>query len=242
MRIALIPARGGSKSIANKNLRRVGGKTMIDRAISWADQKGRFDRIIVSTDIDCIDPYGKIEVHKRADNLCSDSASMIDVLMDAIGYANESSNPWWWILQPTFPFRNGADFVRLEKLEGGKYNSIISVTDVGAAHPARTYSIKNSSLYPLRHTNFENKQNLFPVFIRSGGYYLVKQAEFIRKQSFYMKPCAAYPMPTLRSVNVDGPLDLFAANAVAAAEARRPGLLDLDTDEAIADAILGMCE
>ena len=50
MRVAVIPARGGSKRIPRKNIRDFAGKPIIAYSIDCAKQSGLFDRIIVSTD------------------------------------------------------------------------------------------------------------------------------------------------------------------------------------------------
>ena len=50
MKLAVIPARGGSKRIPRKNIKLFGGKPMIAWSIEAAIQSGCFDRIIVSTD------------------------------------------------------------------------------------------------------------------------------------------------------------------------------------------------
>lgn len=50
MRIAIIPARGGSKRIPRKNIKLFAGKPMITHAIGIAQNSGLFDHIVVSTD------------------------------------------------------------------------------------------------------------------------------------------------------------------------------------------------
>ena len=50
MKLAVIPARGGSKRIPRKNIKLFGGKPMISWSIEAAQATGLFDRIIVSTD------------------------------------------------------------------------------------------------------------------------------------------------------------------------------------------------
>ena len=50
MRVAIIPARGGSKRIPRKNIRDFAGKPMIAHSICCALQSGLFERVIVSTD------------------------------------------------------------------------------------------------------------------------------------------------------------------------------------------------
>ena len=50
MRVAVIPARGGSKRIPRKNIREFAGKPVIAYSINCALQSGLFERVIVSTD------------------------------------------------------------------------------------------------------------------------------------------------------------------------------------------------
>ena len=50
MKIAVIPARGGSKRIPRKNIKPFCGKPMIAWSIEAAQQSGLFDRVVVSTD------------------------------------------------------------------------------------------------------------------------------------------------------------------------------------------------
>jgi N-acylneuraminate cytidylyltransferase len=48
--IAVIPARGGSKTVPGKNIRPLGGRPLIAWSIEVARQVGEIDRVIVSTD------------------------------------------------------------------------------------------------------------------------------------------------------------------------------------------------
>ena len=54
MRVAVIPARGGSKRIPNKNIRSFAGIPIINYSIEAARNSGCFDRVVVSTDDDVI--------------------------------------------------------------------------------------------------------------------------------------------------------------------------------------------
>jgi pseudaminic acid cytidylyltransferase len=88
MRLAIIPARGGSKRIPRKNIREFAGRPMIGYAIAAARDAGLFDRIIVSTDDDEIAAIAReqgAEVpFKRPPELSNDTAGTVPVIQHAV--------------------------------------------------------------------------------------------------------------------------------------------------------------
>jgi len=217
--VALIPARAGSKSIINKNLQRLGSHTIVDRAISSAKSFGKFSKIILSTDIQClVDQYlGSSEVilRPRPEALCTDDALMRDVLLDAIDALKLPADAWIWILQPTSPFRKQSDYHHIEELLSLRgTGSVISVKPVGAHHPNRCYSIKMRSLYPIGYTNFKNKQDLDLIYTRSGNYYVVQCGRFKKQKDFYLKKCRPFVVSEKDGINIDNEMDLLLARAI----------------------------
>lgn len=95
MRIAIIPARGGSKRIPKKNIKQFCGKPMIAYSIDAAYKSNLFDRVIVSTDDESIEKlaqrYG-VEVIKRPKELADDFTPTIPVIAHAIQHINENLN------------------------------------------------------------------------------------------------------------------------------------------------------
>lgn len=89
MRLAVIPARGGSKRIPRKNIKPFAGQPMIAYAIAAARDSGTFDRIIVSTDdaeiADVARQHGAEVPFLRAAALADDHAGTVPVIADAIG-------------------------------------------------------------------------------------------------------------------------------------------------------------
>ena len=107
---AIIPARGGSKSIPLKNLVELNGIPLITYVINAAKASKRVTRIICSTDDKRIADYCTkhgVEVHLRPDNLAMDDSSLLDVLMYTLQDIHKNEEkladviP---ILQPTSPF------------------------------------------------------------------------------------------------------------------------------------------
>src|SRR3990167_10566623 len=189
----IIPARAGSKSIVNKNLCKIGLKSLSEIAAYSAVNAGFFDEILFSTDIESLLKQkflgDKINYFKRDDELCTDTAKMSDVVMDAIGKFKHKAH-YIWVLQPTSPFRKRKDFLEIKEIiENEKPSSLISVRKCDSDHPNRTYTIVGDELKAIRFTNFENRQQLVPVYIRNGCFYVVRFDEFLVDRSFYLKPC-----------------------------------------------------
>lgn len=219
MNVALIPARAGSKSIINKNLKVLGGKSLVERAVAGARDLDLFDRVVVSTDIEAVFEIYKddkrVELLARPAHLATDDAVMADVVEDVIERSRLPDSAYLWLLQPTSPFRLASDFREIAKiLRRDGVQSVISVVNVGDNHPNRMYTIKNARLYPLKFTNFDNKQGLKEIYIRNGCFYVVNVGAFRKEKSFFLKTCVPYEMDEYRSINIDGKLDLLLAQSV----------------------------
>ena len=97
MKVAIVPARGGSKRIPRKNIRPFAGKPIIGWTIQTAKASGLFDRLIVSTDDDDIArvavEYGAETPFLRPPELSDDHTGLIDVIQHAIGWMRSERIP-----------------------------------------------------------------------------------------------------------------------------------------------------
>ena len=129
--IAFIPARGGSKSIPNKNIKELGGKPLIVYSIESALKCGL--RTIVNTDsleIANIAKSAGAEVMMRSKHLAKDATSMFDVLRSEIP---KTGADYVLLLQPTSPLRKTTHIkIALSYFEEGldKFDSLVSVERV----------------------------------------------------------------------------------------------------------------
>ena len=140
---------------------------------------------------------------------------MKDVVLDVLTACKIERDSWVWLLQPTTPFRKIKDFNHIKKkLDERDCKSVISMKDVDEVHPSRMYTIHGDKAYPLKRGNFHNKQDLNPVYIRNGAFYVFKAQDFITNESFFVEPCHGHIMPPQRSINIDGPMDLFVAKQI----------------------------
>jgi len=112
--IAVVPARGGSKAIKDKNISDLGGRPLLAWPIIVAKATPEIDRIIVSTDSDRIAAVGReygAEVYMRPEALATDTALVIDALRhlrDTLKAEGETPDIFV-LLEATAPFRTPAD-------------------------------------------------------------------------------------------------------------------------------------
>lgn len=140
MRIAVIPARGGSKRIPRKNIKDFCGKPMIAWSIEVAKVSGLFDHIIVSTDdaeiAKVAKQWGAEVPFMRSAELSSDYAGTTEVIAHATQWAIDQGWPVTAVccIYATAPFVQADDIQRgLEALESGDWEYTFSVTNFAAS-------------------------------------------------------------------------------------------------------------
>jgi len=223
--IAIIPARAGSKSVINKNLQKVGNRHLVSLAISACLEVDFFEKIVLTTDLETLHaeyqpsmfpPHSMIETIKRPRELATDKSKMMDVVLDVIERCDIHESDTIWLLQPSSPFRQPFHFLDIKRyLDEDGIHGVISFADVGANHPNRTYTIVNGRPKRRKYTNYENKQDLKPHYIRNGSFYVSRVDKLRKAKSFEMDSTKAYIMDDLYSINIDSPLDLFIAKSIA---------------------------
>jgi len=211
--LGIIPARGGSKGVPRKNLKKLNGIPLIKYTIDAA-LNSNLSEVVVSTEDEEIASFAKscgCQVpFVRPSDLASDTARSIDVAIHALTVMEEITHSRFdaiMLLQPTTPFRSSQDInTTLELMaKDEKASSVISVVDVKAHHPARMKYIENGVLidpdFCEKYEN-QNRQELQPMYIRNGAVYLTKR-ETILLSSFKGAKSLALVMPEERSVNID---------------------------------------
>ena len=219
--LGIIPARGGSKGIPNKNIKLLGGKPLISYTIEAALESKFLTDFIVSTDSELIKEvslgYGAKVPFIRPLELSHDKALAIPTVQHAVkSFEKIVGHQYDYIimLQPTAPLRKAEDIDKsLEKLISSGLDSTISVVDVNNYHPVKTKSIENDRLVDYINTDLENppRQGLPAVYIVNGAIYATKRDVFMSKNTFKGDSCMPYIMPDERSVNIDTMADFVVA-------------------------------
>ena len=214
----IIPARSGSKGVNRKNVRLVGYKPLVYWSIKCALSSSLTTNIFVSTndpEVTSIAASLGVETLHRPAELATDHATMADVLKDILTSTTTFHQfDSVILLQPTAPFRLATDIRDSWDLfsQNGSSDSVISVTTVEDAHPARMYTLNSGSLVSLDSTySSANRQDLPPVYHRNGSVY-ISSRETILSGRMLSDKIIPYIMPPDRSLNIDSPFDLLLAD------------------------------
>lgn len=220
--LGIIPARGGSKSVPRKNIALLHGKPMIVYTIETAQKSYRLTDFVVSSEdneiIEIAKQWGAPVPFVRPAELATDEAPSLPVVQHAVREMESIKGvkyDYVVLLQPTTPLRQAQDIdAAIEKLVATGADSVVSVCEVGAYHPARMRQIVNDRLVelPIREPReMLRRQDLPPVYIRNGAVYAVKRDVVMLQNSMIGEISRPYIMPEERSVNVDSKLDFLLA-------------------------------
>jgi CMP-N-acetylneuraminic acid synthetase len=108
--------------------------------------------------------------------MAGDKALMLPVVKHVINNVG-SDYKWVWILQPTSPFRMKQDFLNIKDMLEKDPRGVMSLKPAKES-PNRMYSFKERKFYRTKYANFNNKEDLKPMFERSGNFYVSKKRIF----------------------------------------------------------------
>jgi N-acylneuraminate cytidylyltransferase len=231
--IAIIPARGGSKGIPNKNLQPVGGVTLLARTISACLQSASITSVYVSTDSDEIAAVALscgAQVVRRPASLSGDNASSESALLHALDEIEKQSSLPQNVLfaQCTSPFITPSDIDGVLGLLQN-YDSALSVTHNHAFIWRRDSSgnaigINHDSAIRLP------RQQLEPEYKETGAVYAMNVEQFRKSGHRFFGRIGMYEVPAERSMEIDEPEDLRLANIL---ELQSKGLPNAESLQAI---------
>lgn len=213
-RLAVIPARGGSKRFPRKNIAVFDGAPLLVRTIETAQRAGVFDRILVSTEdaeIGLVAKRAGAEVHDRRADLAADSARLVDVcrgLLDELAGQGERYGAFCLLL-PTAPFREPRHVREsLDLLGARRANVVMSVSEFPHV-PFWAVTETRGFLRLFWGRRWLKSRMALPALHRHNGVVLWARTEaFRRYRDFYCPRLAPYHMTLEESVDIDQPLDL----------------------------------
>ena len=216
--IAIILARGGSKGIKKKNLKKVGKFSLLARAIISCKLSRNFTNVFVSTDCDKIAKEATIynaEVIKRPKNISGDNASSEEGWIHALNFIkNKNHNLRLSLLvQCTSPFIFPKDINKCyQKLLKENLNCCFSVSKDNPF----LWSYINSSPRGINHNEKKlriRRQELPDSFRETGAFYLVNVKQFLLKKNRFLNKMGMLEVEN--SIDIDTKDDLLLAQSIA---------------------------
>lgn len=216
--LALILARGGSKGIPGKNIKKLSGKPLISYTIEAAKKSKYINKIIVSTDDEEIASvaldYGAEVPFIRPDKLATDTAGSNDAIIHALDFLKEKENykPDYVLnLQPTSPLREAEDIDKAIDIfiqNEDDYESLVSVCE-SFENPFWMQKIEDNKLTSLMDSfdNYNRRQELPKVYQLNGAIYLSTYKLLMEYKSFYTDKIYPFIMEKEKSIDIDNKLD-----------------------------------
>ena len=213
--IVIIPARGGSKGIPNKNLRVLNDKPLIAHSIISASNSKLVNKIIVSTDSQRIAKQAKVygaEPIIRPNKISKDTTQSEDALIHSLDYLKKNDNyepDLVVFLQPTSPLRTHKDIDEaIEKLIDTKADSLFSAS---VEHFCGRWRMnKEKILKPQNYQiNERPMRQAYPIeYIENGSIYIFR-TKVIRKHNTRLGgKIEVFVMPVHRSIQIDSEEDM----------------------------------
>lgn len=213
--LVIIPARGGSKGIPHKNIKLLGGKPLICRAIDNARSVAPDTDICVSTDdseiIQVVEDYGLKVPFIRPAELAADNSGTYEVLLHALSFYEQQGRTYDTIilLQPTSPFRRDEDISEALKLYSPDIDIVVSVTEARANPYYNCFETDSDGFLHVSKGDgkYIRRQDAPKAWEYNGAIYIINPQSLKRKSLGEFKRRRMYEMDELHSLDLDTPLD-----------------------------------
>ena len=194
-KIAIIPARGGSKRIPRKNIKDFLGKPIIAYSIEAALNSLLFDEVMVSTDnieiAEISRKYGASVPFMRSSINSSDTATTVDAIMEVLDWYSENTNMKFDIIcciYPTAPLiKNGHLKMGYDLIQTKEFDSVLPV--VPFSYPIWRGLRCKSGFVNMAWPEFYNSrsQDLEPIYHDAGQWYWLKENSLREQKKLFME-------------------------------------------------------
>jgi CMP-N,N'-diacetyllegionaminic acid synthase len=213
--VAVIPARGGSKTVPGKNIRVLAGRPLLAWSIGIGLGTPEIDRVVVSTDDAAIANVARQhggEVYPRPAELATDTALVIDALRDLIRRfrAEGETATIMVLLEPTCPLRSVGDVSRCLHVMHRRGLDSVATFREAELNPHRAWSIVDERPIPfvLGAVPWLPRQKLPEAYQLNGAVYAFRMDKLdATAPSLLVGTAGAVLMPRTRSVDIDDELD-----------------------------------
>lgn len=219
----VIAARGGSKGVPRKNIKKIGELPLIAYKINAAKKVGMDKRIIVSTDDDEIAEvalsYGAEVPFIRPQELSTDTASSVDVVEHALKWVLENDDKVYdyvCLLEPSSPFATSNDLEKaLELIISRDADTLLGMKEVEVSSKYIHQLDSNGGLSKffdvIQNMKSVRRQDQEKEYTMNGCMYIAKIDYFLKNKSFHSEKSLPYIMPPEKSIEIDSMSDYMYA-------------------------------
>ena len=206
--LVIIPARGGSKGIPQKNIKLLAGKPLVHYTIEVALELFIAGDICVSTDSEEIKTVAEqcgIQVpFLRPQNLATDTTNTRDVLLHAIDFYKEKNYDTVVLLQPTSPFKTSTHVKEAMQLFTADTDMVVSVYETDL-NPYYNLFEENGDgfLQQSKPSHITRRQDCPKVYAYNGAVYIIKIDSLKQQPINQFKKIIKYTMDKKSSLDID---------------------------------------
>lgn len=219
--LAVIVARGSSKRLPRKNLKKIGGYSIV-QWVAKAALNSEIQDVVISTEDKEITNHGEKvglkSLFTRPKHLTKDFALDLDILLHAVNQCEKKLNKKYDVvcyIQPTTPFLRSADINKcLYKLKRKKLSCVFTSKNV-SEHPKLMWKYKKKFLIPFLKEKIKPEEQFFQklekTYLPNGGIWCMKLKEIKKQKTLYADPIDTIIVPSKFSVDIDNEEDLILA-------------------------------
>lgn len=219
-RVAVIPARGGSKRIPRKNIRDFLGKPMISWPLEALKESGLFQNLVVSTDdreiANLAESYGA-RIHKRDAELADDFSSTGEVLTAVLRdlLQGDQSDPWIYKIYPTAPI-SASDLLAFVNFTESSSSGLTVGVKRSRLPVQRALRLTTEQELIFREPEFAKtrSQDLEPLFFDAGKMYSGRKSDWLSRSWGYVDSFRGFSLPEWLAVDVDTEEDWLLAEDI----------------------------
>ena len=216
-KVAVIPARGGSTRLIDKNIYPLKGKPLVCYALESVLQSECFDTVILSTDsqkiADAASPYD-VEIHWRSPRYATARVTVLEAML-ALMEEIPGHDIFAYFL-PTCPLCNADDIRQGLGLLTEDADSVISVVEY--SDPIQlALIVRNNNAFPVfdNLTSGMTNSKYFNTYYRpNGAFYMSWWDKLKKNRNFFVNNVKAHIMPKTRSIDINDATDILIAESM----------------------------
>lgn len=214
--LAFIPARGGSKSIPNKNIKDFCGKPLIYWNLKALEESEHVDKVVVATDSEEIKNialsfgFSKIEIYNRSESSATDTSSTESVMLEYIENTDIASDTNFMLVQCTSPLTKSEDYSNaIESYQKEGKDSLLS-----CARQKRFLWNKGGGPINYDFNNRPRRQDFSGDLVENGAFYINTVKNIKASKCRLSGKVQVYEMPEYTILELDEEHDWLVGEAL----------------------------